>query len=106
MTHGEMMSESDAIELLETSVADALTQSPIQIRTDEYDRALNRIRYRFAQCKPVKPKRHKGKYIKDFYTCGNCAFSVSEIGWDYCPNCGYRIGWDSPRCLTGEEVTR
>lgn len=100
-THGCMMSEDDALELLETNVPDALLESTIQISADEYERALNRIRFRFDQCKPVKPKRHKGKYVKDFYTCGNCAHSVPEIGWNYCPNCGCAIGWDSTRCLTG-----
>lgn len=102
-SYGTMMGEDDVIALLETFVADALTQSEVLVSQDEYERALNRIRYRFNQCKPVKPKRHKGKYIKDFWTCGNCAFTVPEVGWNYCPNCGFQIGWNSTRCLTGWE---
>lgn len=89
-TFGCMMGEKDALALLEVDVADAVSQCGIS--ADDYERALNRVRYRFAQCVPVKPKRHKGRYCKDFYTCGNCAFSVPEAGWKYCPNCGFMIG--------------
>lgn len=87
---GTMISEHDALELLEVEVADAVTQCGVD--ADKYECALNRIRYRFRQCVPVKPKKHKGKYRADFFTCGKCAASLPEAGWNYCPNCGYAIG--------------
>ena len=100
MAIGTMMSEKDALELLEVEVADAVAQCGIN--ADRYERALNRIRYRFAQTERIKPRFNKGKYGKkyDNYTCGNCGHTILEIGYDYCPNCGYGIAWDSPRCLT------
>lgn len=50
----------------------------------------------------AKPKFHKGKYGKqyDSYTCGHCGHQVKDINDNYCWNCGYRILWDSIRCLT------
>ena len=91
-----MVGENAAMEFLEVEVADAVSQCGVDV--EMYERTLNRIRYRFAQCEPVRPKWHKGKYVKDFFTCGNCAFTIPEVGWKYCPNCGYSIGkryeWD------------
>ncbi len=48
-----------------------------------------------------KPRFHKGVYGKkyDSYSCGECGHGI-VVQNDYCPNCGYRILWDSPRCLT------
>ena len=49
-----------------------------------------------------KPKFHKGKSEKDWWTCGQCGKSVFDgVTSNYCMNCGYRIKWDNPRCLTG-----
>ena len=50
----------------------------------------------------AKPKSHKGKYGKqyDSYTCGHCGHQLKDINDNYCWNCGYRILWDSIRCLT------
>ena len=55
-----------------------------------------------------KPKWHEGHYGKkyDYYTCGQCGATVKYgVGENYCYNCGYRIVWDSPRCLTGYKST-
>lgn len=52
----------------------------------------------------MKPKFHKGKYgIKyDHWTCGQCGQMLKhDVGENYCWNCGYRVLWDNPRCLTG-----
>ena len=55
----------------------------------------------------IKPKYHKGKSVKDWHTCGQCGVTVEQSGADavlndFCWNCGYRIKWDDPRCLTGK----
>ena len=51
-----------------------------------------------------KPKFHKGMYGKhhDYWTCGNCGRTTKDsVGDNYCCNCGYKILWDSCRCMTG-----
>ena len=50
----------------------------------------------------AKPKFHKGKYGKqyDSHTCGSCGFTLSVTN-NYCPDCGTRVLWENPRCLTG-----
>lgn len=64
------------------------------------ERVINRLEYHRNQADGVKPRYHKGQNIKDYYTCGNCGNRV-EIVQDFCWKCGYRIKWDSIRCLTG-----
>ena len=52
-----------------------------------------------------KPIFHKGRYGKqyDYWTCGNCGSTVKhDVVENYCCNCGYKILWDNPRCLTGQ----
>lgn len=61
---------------------------------------INRLEYHRNQAEGVKPKYHKGDCVKDWYTCRNCGVRV-EITFNFCPGCGYRIRWDSTRCLTG-----
>lgn len=61
---------------------------------------INRLDYHRNQAEGQKPKYHKGDCIKDWYTCRNCGVRV-EITYNFCPGCGYRIRWDSCRCLTG-----
>lgn len=64
------------------------------------DPVINRLEYHRNQAEGVKPKYHKMDVIKDYYTCRNCCYRVL-IQDNFCPNCGYRIKWDSTRCLTG-----
>ena len=61
---------------------------------------INRLKYHRNQAEGVKPKWHRGQSIKDYYTCGNCGRTV-RIEDNFCAGCGYRILWDSVRCLTG-----
>ena len=50
----------------------------------------------------IRPKYHKGNHIKDWWTCGQCGATMScGVISNFCINCGYRIKWDHPRCLTG-----
>lgn len=66
------------------------------------DRTVERMRYEADKARVVKPNLNKGLYGKRFdsYTCGHCGRTL-VINDNYCPNCGFRIGWDSTRCLTG-----
>ena len=64
------------------------------------DMVINRLDYHRKQAEGVKPRLNKGMYVKDFYTCRNCGRNV-DIIFNFCPNCGYAIKWDSVRCLTG-----
>ena len=50
----------------------------------------------------VKPKYHNGRHITKWWTCGHCGSRTTDsVGDNYCRNCGFRILWDDPRCLTG-----
>lgn len=52
----------------------------------------------------IRPKYHKGNHIKDWWTCGQCGATVScGVISNFCMDCGYRIKWDHPRCLTGTD---
>ena len=64
------------------------------------DLVINRMEYHRGQAIGIKPKYNKGQSIKDWYTCGNCGKQI-EIIDNYCAGCGYRIKWDTIRCLTG-----
>lgn len=61
---------------------------------------INRLEYHRKQAEGVKPRYHRGMVMKDYYTCGNCGHTV-VVQNNFCPNCGYKIKWDSVRCLTG-----
>lgn len=53
------------------------------------------------------PKFHKGQCGKkhDYWTCGQCGAIVKRgVVENYCCNCGYRIIWDSCRCMTGRNT--
>ena len=68
------------------------------------DRVLARMKYEFDKDIPVEPKYHKGVYGRkyDSYSCGNCGNTISRgVCSNYCDNCGFRIKWSNPRCLTG-----
>ena len=90
-----MIGKEQSLQMLEEEVQDHL---PKKMR-EKYECAINRVRYEFAKIDGRKPKYHKGKRVKDWYTCGNCGHIV-DVGPNYCPNCGYAIKWDSVRCLT------
>ena len=64
------------------------------------EHVINRLDYHRRQAEGVKPKFNAGGGIREYYTCRNCGFRV-DVVYDYCPKCGYRIRWDSTRCLTG-----
>lgn len=93
---GQCESKKRALQILTEEIQDHLPKE----KWNEYERAINRVRYEFAKTGMIKPKYHKGHSIKDWYTCGHCGFAIHEISYNFCPNCGYGIKWDSTRCLT------
>lgn len=92
---GQCTSKERALQILTEEIQDHLPEE----KWDDYEHAVNRVLYEFAKTDQIKPKYHKGHSIKDWYTCGHCGFAIHDIGPNFCPNCGYGIKWDSPRCL-------
>lgn len=64
------------------------------------DLVINRLEYHRKQAEGLVPRYHKGMSIKSYYTCRNCG-RTADIIFNFCPNCGYALNWDNPRCLTG-----
>ena len=72
------------------------------------ERIINRLKYIRDKDTGIKPRFRKGlcghKY--DRYTCGHCGVTIrGDVVDNYCQNCGYRIRWDNPRCLTATFTT-
>ena len=69
-------------------------------------RIINRMKYVRDKDTGVKPKFIRGVYGHkyDYWKCGHCGKEFHDRVTDnFCWNCGYRILWDSARCLTGIE---
>ena len=85
------------------SIADAIEY--IRKQNDESDmhcRLLNLLRYLRDRQEGVKPKYYKAsRSVYSYWRCGHCGGRKVDVGDNYCPNCGYYIKWDNPRCLTG-----
>ena len=101
---GTMMSGDDALKFLDQ------VESTIDFRkqnkqfSELFYRMKNRFAYHIAQASPVKPKFHKGIYSSknNYWTCGNCGCVLRDgVTDNFCWNCGYKIEWENPRCLTG-----
>lgn len=91
-SYGMMMGYSDAISWIEEHAPEA----------DGKSQVLNRMRYERDKTLPVRPKFRKGVYGKkhDSWSCGNCGRGGIDVIDDYCPKCGFKIGWESTKCLT------
>ena len=93
--YGMMCGIDDAIEWLQTKTFKA---------DDMAHRTIERLKYVRDKDVGVKPRFHKGHFGKkyDTWTCGHCGAPTKDgVGDTFCRNCGYRILWDNPRCLTG-----
>lgn len=92
---GMMEPLEDALEFFELYLPDSM---PEDIKTeefcDDYQRALNRLKYESLKHLPIKPKTVKAiaRGRSDFYSCGNCG-SVVTVNDNYCPACGTEIKW-------------
>ena len=58
--------------------------------------AQEKLAYRAYQ--GHRPKRRKYKKL-EIFTCGNCG-TYAGVNYVFCINCGFRILWDIPSCLT------
>lgn len=95
MSYGIMCSIDDAIEWIQTKTLKS---------EDMPDRIVSRLKYIRDKDVGVKPKYHKGVYGKKFdsWSCGHCGTTLThDVLNNFCHECGYRILWDNPRCLTG-----
>lgn len=102
---GPMVSEDEAMGLLNQICGEI----DIHKKENGFGEKLGRMKNLFAyladQAKPVSLKYHKGKYGRkyDYWTCRNCGCEITHgVVQNFCWNCGHRLAWDSPRCLTGE----
>lgn len=99
---GLMVSLEDALDYFILYLPDTL---PEEIKTEEfceeYQRALNRIKYETLKQHPIKPQIIKAvtRGRMDYFSCGQCGNAL-DVNYDYCHKCGTNIKWDSPRCLT------
>ena len=95
MSYQTMCGIDDAIEYLQGC-------EPRKKDDDMPQRISERLKYIRDKEVGVKPKYHKGRHITDWWTCGHCgSMTIDSVGDNYCRNCGFRILWDDPRCLTG-----
>lgn len=99
-SHGACISKQRAIEFLTEEVQDHLPKE----KWIEYEKAVNRVRYEFDKLDEVKPILYKAQRKQyDYWKCGNCGAAIRDVTPNYCQNCGFKIKWDSPRCLTGSK---
>lgn len=98
ISHGPCVSKERCREILTEEIQDYLPTE----KWKDYERSVNRVLYEFDKLDGEKPKYNRGKHMNDWYTCGNCGSRV-DVGHNFCPNCGYKLLWDSTRCLTDKE---
>lgn len=93
----------EAIQYIE-GLADTMRMNSEKRMADMPERIVNLLKYNRARHEGVKPRYYKAsKTIYSYWVCSNCGRSHLDVGDNYCPNCGYHIKWDSPRCLTGTD---
>ena len=95
---GRCISGPAAIDFFEMLAAseDIIEDVKTEEFCNEYEWALNRLRYEVRKSIPVPPKVIKAKYRghDDFYSCGACGFSLKRSDlplYKFCPNCGRAI---------------
>ena len=57
--------------------------------------------YAFKKQNGAKPITHFPTKWNSYYECRICGKRIGDIVYNFCPSCGYKILWSSPRCLTG-----
>ena len=102
---GAMVSGEDALNLLDQISHMIVLKEKKEEKeiTESFIRMRNRFAYHIDQAAPVELKYHKGKYGSkyDSWTCRNCGCGITHgVVQNFCWNCGHRLAWDNPRCLT------
>lgn len=82
-----MTSKERCLKILTEEVEDFLPTK----KWEDYEKAINRVKYEFSKTDGCKPKLYKGKHIKDRYICGNCGAGFDGVGNNYCQNCGFFV---------------
>ena len=87
---GKAMGGEDAVKILE-SLPGMLSESmKTDVFCDEYECALNRLRYLVSRHVPIQPKVCKTRFTS--YTCGACGYGLAW-GQKFCENCGRAADW-------------
>ena len=94
--YGTMCGYGDAIEWVKGLQLSSPKQAEMR------DRVVERMRYEKVKADPVKPILYDDKrgHRYSYHVCGHCGRALMVTD-NYCPNCGFKAGWDSTRCLTG-----
>ena len=83
-------------------MADTMRKHGEKRTADMPERIVNLLKYNRARHEGLKPRYYKAsRAMYSYWVCSNCGRGHLDVGDNYCPNCGYYIKWDSPRCLTG-----
>lgn len=98
-SHGVMCGIDEAIKYIDK-------HEPMNPDDDMPKRIAERLKYVRDKDEGIKPIFHKGiRPAYDYWSCGQCGRKTKDyVGDNFCSNCGYRIRWDSIRCLTGREL--
>lgn len=98
MDGGRCMGGIDAVEFFEQLAAgeDIDIDAKTPEFCDDYEHALNRLRYEVRRSVPMPPKVIKAisRGQSNRYSCGACGFALrpSDLAiFKYCPNCGREI---------------
>ena len=88
---GQCMSGEDSVRLFETVPEMIPEEARTEEFCDEYEYALNRLRYLVRQGVPTKPNVYQGRFTS--FSCGQCGFAIDKATEKYCRNCGRKIDW-------------
>lgn len=88
---GRAVSGLDAIQFFEALPGVFPNEVKTAAFCDEYEYALNRLRFEVRKSIPAAPEACKGKFTT--YSCGQCGGVVSYGTDKYCSHCGRKIDW-------------
>ena len=89
---GKCCSPIEAIELFESLIKIVPEEYRTHKFCEEYECALNRIRYEASKGVGRKKKITKStkSWRPNLMYCGNCGFDANDPMYEYCPKCGTR----------------
>lgn len=88
---GRTVSSEEAIRFFGSVLE--LLDDPIKTEDfrNQYEYALNRLRYLARLDIPATPKEDKGRFTT--CNCGRCGFCLDRGIDKFCPHCGQRVRW-------------